>query len=49
MFRTFNMGIGMIAIINSNDLDRAQKILKTHKIKSWAIGKVCEGRKVEVL
>ncbi len=46
MFRTFNMGIGMVFIVARNDLEGARKQLKEMELDSWEIGKVelAEGR-----
>lgn len=48
MFRTFNMGIGMIAILGKCEADKACKILRAQKIQSWIIGEVTKGRKVGI-
>jgi phosphoribosylformylglycinamidine cyclo-ligase len=49
MFRTFNMGIGMVAVLDKKDLAKAQTILKRHQVPSWVIGEIAKGRGVEVL
>jgi phosphoribosylformylglycinamidine cyclo-ligase len=50
MYHTFNMGIGMVLIVEA---DSAQKIiseLSKFKLKSWIIGKVVKGNKqVEIV
>ena len=43
MFRTFNMGIGMIIVIAPQDFVEAKKILLKRCIKSWVIGSVEKG------
>ena len=43
MFATFNMGIGLVAVLNKKDLARAQKILKRFKLSSYEIGVVTKG------
>ena len=43
MFRTYNMGIGMVAIVSAKRVDEAQKALSKLKLKSGVIGKVVEG------
>ena len=48
MFRTFNMGIGLILILEKEMVNRTQKILKRHGISSWEIGGVVRGKRVEV-
>jgi len=46
LYRTFNMGIGMVLVLSAKDAEKARKILaKKHKIKSWIIGKTARGRK----
>jgi phosphoribosylformylglycinamidine cyclo-ligase len=49
MFRTFNMGIGMVAIVDPKDVLRAQRILRRFGVPSWPIGAVISGREVEIL
>ncbi len=44
MLRTFNMGIGMVALIAQDDLHAAQGILADAGIESWAIGLVRDRR-----
>jgi len=38
MFRTFNMGIGMVVIVARKDAAKTMNILNTHHIQSWCIG-----------
>lgn len=40
MFRTFNMGIGMVVMVHRRNVASAQKVLKDLKIKSWEIGEI---------
>lgn len=51
MFRTFNMGIGMVVVLARKDIIKAKKYLaKKHKLKSWVIGEIIPGRqKVEII
>lgn len=44
MFRTFNMGIGMVVIINRDILDKARRFLSRINLRSWDIGKVVRTR-----
>lgn len=44
MFRTFNMGVGMVAILNPRSVTRALQRLDETGIKAWAIGDVIEGK-----
>lgn len=43
MFRTFNMGIGMIIVISPKDFEEAKKIFRKRRLKSWVIGSVEKG------
>ncbi len=40
MLRTFNCGIGMVAVIDPRQLDAARRHLAKHGIESWRIGSV---------
>ncbi len=40
MIRTFNCGIGMVAIVKEAEAPRAQDILRGHKVDSYVIGAV---------
>ena len=42
MLRIFNCGIGMIYIIDKTDLAKAQKILSTHKLRTFEIGSIAK-------
>lgn len=49
MFRTFNMGIGMVLVVGPKDSPRVIEYLKQRfALKSWEIGEVVKGKK-EVL
>ena len=43
MYNTFNMGVGMIAIVDEKDADKAVKILKDNGIEASVIGEMIEG------
>jgi len=51
MFKTFNMGIGMVAVLSRNEIMKAKSyLLQKHKLKSWVIGEIIKGRKrVEII
>jgi phosphoribosylformylglycinamidine cyclo-ligase len=50
MFRTFNMGVGMILVISQQSAERAIALSKELGIRAWEIGDVKEGdRKVQIL
>ncbi len=40
MYKTFNMGVGMVVILGKRHVLPAQKILKRFKLNSWAIGQI---------
>jgi len=44
MESTFNMGVGMIAIVAPADADRTLAFLAGRGIESWQLGEVVEGR-----
>lgn len=49
MFRTFNMGVGMVLIINPKSAPRAMSFFKGLGIRSWVIGHIAEGQhKVQI-
>jgi phosphoribosylformylglycinamidine cyclo-ligase len=43
MESTFNMGIGMLAVVHPDDADRALAFLAGRGIESWQVGEVIEG------
>lgn len=43
MLRTFNMGIGMILVIDENDLDAAARVLRKRREPFWRIGRIVRG------
>jgi phosphoribosylformylglycinamidine cyclo-ligase len=43
MERTFNQGIGMVAIVAEADADRALAVLSRHSVPAWVIGEVGPG------
>ena len=51
MFKTFNMGIGMVLVLPRNKILQVKKFLaKKYKLKSWIIGEIIKGRKrVEII
>jgi phosphoribosylformylglycinamidine cyclo-ligase len=40
MFRTFNMGVGLVVILPQDQTDRAVEILRGHRVRTWIIGEV---------
>ena len=50
MFNTFNMGIGMMFVVNPEDADKAIAICEKHGEKAKVIGKIAAGEKgVEII
>jgi len=48
LFRTFNMGIGMVLILSAADAEKAKKLFaKKFKLKSWIIGRIQKRNKNE--
>ncbi len=40
MFNTFNMGVGMSAVVDKNDADRALEVLKSEGIDAYVLGEI---------
>ena len=45
MYRTFNMGVGMVLILPPESVTRAQQMLRQHHLASWEIGEVVPGHR----
>jgi phosphoribosylformylglycinamidine cyclo-ligase len=43
MYATFNMGLGMIAVMQSPDVPAALRALKSRKVLAWEVGRIEEG------
>ena len=43
MLRIFNCGIGMVCILDKIEMPKAQKILSTHKLRTFEIGSIIKG------
>ncbi|HPN66358.1 MAG TPA: AIR synthase-related protein, partial [Candidatus Omnitrophota bacterium] len=48
MFRTFNMGLGMVVVMPPQDFCKAKRIFALHGIDSWIVGSVNKGSKAKV-
>lgn len=49
MFNTFNMGVGMIAVVAKEDADKTIAILKANGVEAYAVGHIEEGnREIEI-
>lgn len=44
MYKTFNMGIGMVVVVAEKDVDKVMKFLKQQKEKAYVIGEVGKGK-----
>jgi phosphoribosylformylglycinamidine cyclo-ligase len=44
MFRTFNMGLGLVAVVDKNEAGRAVRAFASLGQKAWPIGEVVRGR-----
>ena len=44
MFRTFNMGVGLVAVVDKNEAGRAVRAFASLGQKAWPIGRVVKGR-----
>jgi phosphoribosylformylglycinamidine cyclo-ligase len=50
MFRTFNMGIGMVLVVDKRYVKTVKDNLSKLRLKSWVIGEVIKGKKeVEIM
>ena len=45
MFNIFNMGIGMVIVLDASEAEKAISILEGHGEKAQVIGRVIEGNK----
>jgi phosphoribosylformylglycinamidine cyclo-ligase len=43
MESTFNMGVGMFAVVSADDAERALAFLAGRKIEAWQVGEVLDG------
>ncbi len=49
MFRTFNMGVGLVLILGPQNAHRALRMLEETGPKAWMIGEVIEGTRGIIL
>jgi phosphoribosylformylglycinamidine cyclo-ligase len=40
MEKTFNMGVGMVAVLAPDDVDRAMAVLTARHVPAWVLGDV---------
>jgi phosphoribosylformylglycinamidine cyclo-ligase len=43
MERTFNLGIGMVAVLPADDADRALAVLMGRHVDAWVLGEITPG------
>jgi phosphoribosylformylglycinamidine cyclo-ligase len=48
MERTFNMGVGMVAVVEASEVDRALAVLTARHVPAWVVGEVHRSRDVGV-
>lgn len=48
MFKDFNMGIGFVIIINKNDIQKVDKLMKSIEKKYYLIGKVVKSKRPRI-
>jgi phosphoribosylformylglycinamidine cyclo-ligase len=48
MERTFNMGVGMVAVVDPAEVDRALAVLTARHVPAWVLGEVSRSRDVGV-
>mgnify|MGYP003395678740 CR=1 FL=1 len=49
MYHTLNMGIGMVLVVDSKDIDSTREALSKFGFKSWVIGEVFKGNKEVII
>lgn len=49
MYRTFNMGVGMVLVLDESGVDKAKAVLSGFSVKSYVIGKVVNGKKEVIM
>ena len=49
MYRTLNMGIGMVVVLSSGAVDKAMRLLKRFNLKSYIIGEVVKGKREVII
>ncbi len=45
MYRTFNMGLGMVMVVPSDEVAKALRILEVKGCKAWEVGEIVEGER----
>jgi len=47
MEKTFNMGVGMVAVVAADDVDRAMAVLTARHVPAWVLGDVARAKDVQ--
>ncbi len=48
MEHTFNMGVGMVAVVDPAEVDRALAVLKARHVPAWVLGEVRKSRDIAI-
>jgi phosphoribosylformylglycinamidine cyclo-ligase len=48
MEKTFNMGVGMVAVLPADEVDRAMAVLTARHVPAWVLGEVRRGKQHKV-
>lgn len=48
-FKAFNMGVGMVAVVNPAHVDAALAMLAEHEVEAWVLGEVTDSPGVELV
>jgi phosphoribosylformylglycinamidine cyclo-ligase len=49
MFRTFNMGIGMVAVVRAEDASRTARLFARFGLKAYLIGELIKGKREVII
>ena len=49
MYRTFNMGTGIVVVVDKKDVKNTHATIKGCGLRSWTIGEIVEGKKEVII
>lgn len=49
MYRTFNMGIGMVLVVDKKDVEKTHRVIRTLGLRSWTIGEIIKGKEEVII
>ncbi|MFC1540798.1 phosphoribosylformylglycinamidine cyclo-ligase, partial [Candidatus Margulisiibacteriota bacterium] len=49
MYKTFNMGLGMVLVVEEKDVNKIMAFLKKQKEKAFVIGEICKGKREVII